>query len=58
MLDCWARMDEMAEIAGLLDDIAPGSRERLDRAMATIAAGTEGEMGELLATRDALLALA
>lgn len=59
VLDCWGRLDEMAEIAERLDDIAPMSRARLDRAMATIAGSREmADMAELIAKRDALLALA
>ncbi len=58
VLDCWARLDEMAAIADRLDDIAPLSRARLDRAMA--GTGTVGPVAlpELIATRDRLLALA
>ena len=56
VLDCWARMDEMVEIAGLLGEIAPRSRERLDRAMASVRPGS-GDMAGLVAKRDALLAL-
>jgi len=59
VLDCWARMDEMEDIAGRLGDISARSQDRLDRAMATIAdAAPQGEMAELIAKRDALLALA
>ena len=59
VLDCWARMAEMEAIADTLDEMAPQSRARLDRAMATIA-GKEPAcaMDELMAQRDALLALA
>ena len=58
VLDCWARIAEMEDIASRLDDISARSRERLDRAMATIAgAKSQGEMAELVARRDALLAL-
>ncbi len=58
VLDCWARMDEMVDIAGRLGDMAPVSRDRLDRAMATIAGvRPEGDMAALIAKRDALLAL-
>lgn len=57
VLDCWARMPEMIEIAGRLGDIAPRSRERLDRAMATRRA-PQGDLAALIAKRDALLALA
>ena len=56
VLDCWARMAEMVEIAGRLGEIAPASRMRLDRAMATIGEPT-GDFAELIAKRDALLAL-
>lgn len=59
VLDCWGRLDEMAEIAERLDDISPVSRARLDRAMATIAPAREdADMGALIAKRDVLLALA
>jgi beta-N-acetylhexosaminidase len=59
VLDCWGRMDEMEDIAARLDDIAEQSRSRLDRAMATIAGAVpQGEMAQLIAKRDALLALA
>jgi len=58
VLDCWGRMDEMEDIAARLDDISTLSRDRLDRAMATIAgASPQGDMAELIAKRDALLAL-
>ncbi len=57
VLDCWARMPEMIEIAGRLGEIAPRSRERLDAAMASVGA-PEGNFAELVAKRDALLALA
>jgi beta-N-acetylhexosaminidase len=58
VLDCWGRMDEMAEIATLLGDMPAKSLERLDRAMATIKdSAPEGNLAELIAKRDALLAL-
>ncbi len=58
VLDCWARMDEMVEIAGRLGDMSGQSRDRLDRAMATIAgAAPTGDFTALIAKRDALLAL-
>jgi beta-N-acetylhexosaminidase len=58
VLDCWGRMDEMAEIASLLGDMPAKSIERLDRAMATIAGvEPEGAFADLIAKRDALLAL-
>lgn len=57
-LDCWARMDEMEEIASRLGEMGAKSRERLDRAMATVAGVADGaEMPELVAKRDELLAL-
>jgi beta-N-acetylhexosaminidase len=55
-LDCWARMPEMIEIAGRLGEMPEVSRTRLDRAMASRTAG-QGDMAELIAKRDALLAL-
>ncbi|VXC80964.1 glycoside hydrolase family 3 N-terminal domain-containing protein [Sphingomonas sp. AX6] len=59
VLDCWARMDEMEEIASRLSEMGAKSRERLDRAMATIASVADSaEMVELVAKRDELLALA
>jgi beta-N-acetylhexosaminidase len=57
VLDCWARMDEMVEIADRLGEIAPRSRARLDRAMASVGAPA-GDFAELVARRDALLAVA
>jgi beta-N-acetylhexosaminidase len=59
VLDCWARMDEMVEIAGLIGEATPACVARLDRAMATIAGGPEAaDFGALIAKRDELLALA
>jgi beta-N-acetylhexosaminidase len=52
-------MDEMREIATLLNDMPAKSLERLDRAMATIKGATpQGDFAELIAKRDELLALA
>ncbi|WP_445192052.1 glycoside hydrolase family 3 N-terminal domain-containing protein [Sphingomonas sp. Tas61C01] len=56
VLDCWARMPEMVQIAERLGEIAPASLARLDRAMATIGK-PEGDFAALIAKRDALLAL-
>ncbi len=58
VLDCWARMAEMQDIAASIGDLPDVSRARLERAMATIA-GVEpaGAMDELIAKRDALLAV-
>lgn len=57
VLDCWARMDEMVEIAGRVPPITGAARARLDRAMAALRT-PEGDMAALIATRDALLAFA
>ena len=57
VLDCWARMPEMIEIADRLDEIAPRSRDRLDRAMESRTA-PRGDLTALIAKRDELLALA
>ena len=57
VLDCWARMDEMIEIAGRLGEISDAARARLDRAMAGRAAGA-GDFAALVDKRDTLLALA
>jgi beta-N-acetylhexosaminidase len=56
-LDCWARMDEMVEIAERLGEISERSRARLDAAMATRGEGV-ADLQALIAQRDALLALA
>ena len=56
VLDCWAHMDQMVTIADRLDDIAPASRARLDRAMAGRVVPA-GDVAGLVAKRDALLAL-
>jgi beta-N-acetylhexosaminidase len=59
-LNCWGRFDEMAKIVEHLPDVTPVAKERLDRAMATIAPVdfAEERLTELLAKRDELLALA
>ncbi|TKD51383.1 glycoside hydrolase family 3 N-terminal domain-containing protein [Sphingomonas baiyangensis] len=56
-LDCWARMDEMTDIAGKVAPLGAEGRTRLDRAMASRTA-PEGDLAECIAKRDALLALA
>ena len=56
VLDCWARMDEMVEIAGRLGEIGEAARTRLTRAMASVDA-PQGDFDELVARRDAFLAL-
>ncbi|MDB5662527.1 MAG: beta-N-acetylhexosaminidase [Sphingomonas bacterium] len=58
-LHCSGNIDEMVAVVGAVGAIDPQARARLDRAMATIAAGAERTpFAELVATRDALLALA
>ncbi|MGL4314050.1 MAG: glycoside hydrolase family 3 N-terminal domain-containing protein [Sphingomonas sp.] len=58
VLDCWARMDEMTDIANRLGEMDAAGHARLDRAMATIKGqAPEGDLAELIAKRDALLAL-
>jgi len=57
VLDCWARMDEMVDIAARIGEMPPASVARLDRAMASVAS-PEGDVDDLIAKRDALLALA
>lgn len=56
-LNCWAKMDDMRGIADRLPDMSTSSRERLDRAMATIETLKEDyePLDALLARRDALL---
>lgn len=56
-LDCWARMDEMVEIAGRLGDASAATIARLERAMASVRP-EDAPMDVLLAKRDELLALA
>jgi beta-N-acetylhexosaminidase len=57
VLDCWARMGEMVAVADRLGPIDDRSRARLNTAMAGMRAPA-GEFAELIAKRDALLALA
>jgi len=56
VLNCWARPDDMAEIARRLPAMSAAAAARLDRALAyPQAAG--GDQAHLLAKRDSLLAL-
>ena len=57
-LNCWGRMDEMAAIAARLPEMRDVSRERLDRAMKSVAPASDRiwTSERALATRDALLA--
>ncbi len=55
-LNCWGRMDDMTAIVAALPEINDASRERLDRAMASVADGPDDwTIDRALATRDALL---
>ncbi|WP_375287600.1 glycoside hydrolase family 3 N-terminal domain-containing protein [Sphingomonas sp.] len=55
VLDCWARMPEMVEIAARLPAISLRARKRLDAAMASVGSPS-GDLAALIAKRDALLA--
>ena len=61
-LNCWAKMEDMTGIAERLAPMSDKTRQRLDRAMATIAetrdSGSPDELAELLARRDGLMAAA
>ncbi len=60
VLNCWAKIDDMTGICEVLSPMSDATAARLDRALAgTFIADTMGEeQPELLAKRDALLALA
>lgn len=59
VLNCWAKMADQQAIAGLGGTLAEKSAARLDRVHAAMRAPQDGpETAELLAKRDALLALA
>ena len=60
ILNCWAKMDDMEGICDVLPPMSKATAARLDRALADtrIAPSLAPETGELLAKRDALLALA
>ncbi|WNO54903.1 beta-N-acetylhexosaminidase [Stakelama saccharophila] len=58
VLDCWARMDEMTDIAERTGTLSSGGRDRLDRAMSGLAeARREADLADLIARRDELLAI-
>ncbi|MBW8755919.1 MAG: beta-N-acetylhexosaminidase [Sphingomonadales bacterium] len=59
-LNCWARMDDMIGIAEALPALSGDAAARFDRALAATDPGKADieRQGELLAKRDALLALA
>ncbi len=57
-LNCWADMADMVGIANRCGTMKPETKARLDRALATTRLdGARGAQAELLAKRDALLAL-
>ncbi|MGB3471538.1 MAG: beta-N-acetylhexosaminidase [Erythrobacter sp.] len=60
ILNCWAKMDDMQGICDALPSISQASAARLDRALegTRITGDIPALQGELLAKRDALLALA
>jgi beta-N-acetylhexosaminidase len=61
-LNCWAKMDDMTGIVEQLAPMSDKTRQRLDRAMATIAGTKASDSGDelagLLARRDDLMAAA
>lgn len=60
VLNCWAKMDDMAGICNVLPAMSDATAARLDRALADtrIAPAIAPEAAALLAKRDTLLALA
>jgi beta-N-acetylhexosaminidase len=59
VLDCWARMDEMVDIAARAGSLSAKGEERLARALASLPPRADlPPVDELAARRDALLALA
>ena len=57
-LNCWAKADDMAGICNVLPALSPKGAERLERALSfTRLDGASGDHAELIAKRDALLAL-
>lgn len=58
VLNCWAKMDDMAAIAERLPAASDRTKARLDRALAGTRIGApQQDKAELLAKRDALLAV-
>ncbi|XUU59354.1 beta-N-acetylhexosaminidase [Erythrobacter sp. HA6-11] len=58
VLNCWAKMDDQIGIADRVGTMSDTLREKLDRALEGTGHGNDaGEQAELLAKRDALLAL-
>jgi len=57
-LNCWAKPADMEGIASRLPPMPDRTAARLDRALAMAAASSAGDQAELIAKRDALLAVA
>lgn len=58
-LNCWAKLEDMAGIVAACGTIRPESAERLERALASVAApGEPADIDALVAQRDALFAAA
>lgn len=57
-LDCWGRMDDMIDIAGAVGEMNAEASRRLASAMANPKPTEPARFAELVAKRDALLALA
>lgn len=58
VLNCWAKMDDMQQIASRLPALSDAGAQRLDSALGGTGQGTrEVDKAELLAKRDALLGL-
>ena len=58
VLNCWARMDDMAGIVERLPAMPQTTAERLERALAGTGAAPAADRAHLIAKRDALLELA
>ncbi|CAA9512635.1 MAG: GH3 [uncultured Sphingomonadaceae bacterium] len=57
-LDCWGRIDDMIDIANNVGDLTAKGVDRLAAAMATAKVPDPARVADLVAKRDALLALA
>jgi beta-N-acetylhexosaminidase len=58
VLNCWAKMDDMVGIARALPVISEAAATRLERVLAGMGPGAGSDQRDLIAKRDALLALA
>jgi beta-N-acetylhexosaminidase len=57
VLNCWGRMPDMVAIAHAIPTITPQASARLDRALSSAGTPDGASQADLLAARDALLAL-